>query len=99
MAGLTGENFGHRDAFLFGLVRQHRPGDNVADRVDAGDTAAVMRIDHDAAAIVLLHADAFEIEARCIGHAADGDKDDVRFERFRVDAARGRLDFHFQRLA
>src|SRR5579872_3205870 len=37
VAGLAGEQLGDRDALLFGLVRQHRTGDGVADGVDAGD--------------------------------------------------------------
>src|SRR5579864_854817 len=62
MAGLAGENFGDRDAFLLRLVGQHRAGDDVTDRIDAGNVGAEVRIDDDAAAIVLVHADAFETE-------------------------------------
>ena len=40
MAGLAGEDFGDRDAFVLGLVRQHRAGDDVADGIDAGDIGA-----------------------------------------------------------
>ena len=35
MAGLAGDDLGHRDALVLGLVREHRPGDHVADRIDA----------------------------------------------------------------
>src|SRR6202035_6023692 len=37
VSSLAGENFGDRDAFLLGLVRQHRAGDDIADGIDAGD--------------------------------------------------------------
>ncbi len=40
MAVLAGEDFGQRDAFVFGLVGQHRPLHHVADRVDAGNVGA-----------------------------------------------------------
>ena len=42
VAGLAGEDFGDRDALVLGLVRQHRPGDHVADGVDAGHIGGVM---------------------------------------------------------
>ena len=99
MAGLAGEDFGDRDAFLLRLVRQHRPGDDVADGIDAGDIGAEMRIDDDAAAIVLLHAGGFEAEAFGVGHAPDRDQHDIGFERLRCAAARGRLDLYLERLA
>ena len=88
-----------RDAFVLGLVRQHRPGDDVADGVDAGDVGLEMRIDDDAAAIVALDADRFEAEALGVGHAADRHQHDVGLERLRGAAAGGRLDLHLERLA
>ena len=36
VARLAGEDFGERDAFVLGLVGEHRPAHDVADRVDAG---------------------------------------------------------------
>ena len=50
--GLPDQDFGDRDAFVLGLVRQHRPGDDVADRPDAGDIGGIMLVHHDAAARV-----------------------------------------------
>ena len=88
MAGLAGDDFGDRDALVLGLVRQHRPGDHVADGIDAGDVGREMRVDDDAAAIVLLDADGFEAEPFGVGHAADGDEHDVGFERLGGAAGR-----------
>ena len=99
MAGLAGQDFGDRDAFLLGLVRQHRPGDDVADRIDAGDVGREMRIDDDPPAIVLLDADGFEAQPLGERHAADRDKHDIGFDRLRRAAARRRLDLHLQRLS
>ncbi len=83
MAGLAGEDFGDRDAFVLGLVRQHRAGDDVADGVDAGDVGLEMVIDDDAAALVLLDAERFEAEAFGVGHAADRDQHDIGLDRLR----------------
>ena len=33
---LAGEDFGQGDAFVLGLVGQHRPADDIADRINAG---------------------------------------------------------------
>ena len=52
MTGLAGQNLGDRDALVLGLVGEHRPGDHVADGVDAVDIGAVVRIDLDAPALV-----------------------------------------------
>ena len=42
--GLPGDVFSHRNAFILGLVRQHRAGHDIADRPDARDRSAeVMR--------------------------------------------------------
>ena len=56
MPCLAGEKFGQRNAFLFRLVRQHRSGDHIADRVDAGDVGRVMRVGLHPAALVQLDA-------------------------------------------
>ena len=60
------------------------PAIDVADGVDAGDVGAEMRIDDDAAAIVLLHAGGFEAEPFGVRHAADRDQHDVGLERLRA---------------
>src|SRR5581483_1380365 len=77
VAGLPGENFCHGDALVFRLVRQHRPGDDVADGEDAWDIRRVTLVDDNTAALVLLHADVFEAEPLRIGHAADGNQNDI----------------------
>ena len=52
MPGLAGEDFGHRDALILALVRQHRAGDHVADRIDAGHVGGEMRVGLHPAALV-----------------------------------------------
>jgi hypothetical protein len=56
MPRLPGENLGHGDALVLGLVRQHRPVDHVADGVDAGHARLIVLIDDDTSAVVELHA-------------------------------------------
>src|SRR5262249_37882560 len=98
VAGLPGEDLRHRNAFVLGLVRQHRPSDHVADRIDAGHVALVMRIDDDAAAVVGLHAHVAEAEAFGVGHAADRHEHHVGFDRLGGAAtARSRFDFRLER--
>ncbi len=98
MAGLAGDDFGGRDAFVFGLVRQHRARDDVADGVDAGDIGAEMLVDEHPAAIVFLHADRLETKPVGVWHTADSDQHDVGIERLRR-AAGGRLDLDLENLA
>jgi hypothetical protein len=45
-----------------------------------GDLGAVLRVDDDAAAVVLLKADVLEAEALGVRPAADGDEDNVSAE-------------------
>src|SRR6202140_1468633 len=70
VAGLAGKDFGNRDAFLLRFVGQHGSGNGIADRINAGDVCAEVRIDDDAAAIVLLHPDAFEAKYFGVGPEA-----------------------------
>src|SRR5690606_34713613 len=51
-AGLAGEPFGDGDAFVLGLVREHRAGDHVADRAHALDPGTELAVDFDLAALV-----------------------------------------------
>jgi hypothetical protein len=51
VAGQAGDQFGHRDAFLEALVRQHRPAHAVADRPDAVDAGVAVFVDLDHAAL------------------------------------------------
>src|SRR5580698_8077515 len=95
---LPSDDFGGGNAFFFRFVREHRPGDRVTDGVKAGNIGAEMRVDHDPAAIVFLHADGFEAKAVGVGHAADRDQDNVGLKRF-GRAAGGRFDFDLERFA
>ena len=98
MAGLPDQNLGQRHAFVPGFMRQHRPGDDVADRPDAGHASRVIMIDDDAAALVELDAHRVEAEPVGVGHAADGDQHHVGLDGFRR-AAFGRLDGRLQPFA
>ncbi len=60
MAGVAGDDFSGGDAFVLGLVRQHRPGDHVADGIDACHVGLVMPIGDDATAVVLRDAGLLE---------------------------------------
>ena len=80
VALLAGEVLGDRDAFFFGLVREHRAGDDVTDGVDAGQVGLVVSVDDDAAALVELEAGLLGAEAGRVGLAADGDEDLVSGE-------------------
>ncbi len=48
MARLPSDDLGDRDAFVLGLVREHRPGDDVADGEDAGDVRLIVTVDEHA---------------------------------------------------
>ena len=90
--------FRGRDAFLLGLMCEHRAGDDVADGVDAGDIGAQMRVDDNAAAIVPLDAGRVETEAVGKRHAPDRHQHAVGFDRLRRPAGCG-LDLHLERFA
>ena len=51
-AGEAGDVLGDGDAFVLGLVREHRAGDDVADRTDAGRRGVEVVADLDLAALV-----------------------------------------------
>ena len=55
--GLAGEDLGHGDAFILGLVREHRAAIDIADGEDAGDAGLEVAVDDDAFPVVELHAD------------------------------------------
>src|SRR6185437_3144118 len=78
VTGLAGDPLGHRHAFLGTLVRQHRAAHRVADRPNAIDAGVVVLVDHDAAALVQLHAsilapkpDAIARAIHCDEHSDD----------------------------
>jgi hypothetical protein len=61
-------------------VRKHGAERHVADAADVRDLGAVLRVDDDAAAVVLLEADVLEAEAFGVRPATDGDEDNVSAE-------------------
>src|SRR6185437_5073971 len=77
MALLAGQRLDQGHAFLGGLVRQHRPGDDVADGIDAFDIGGEAAIDGDAPLVVDGDADRLEPEPFGIGTPPDGDQRDV----------------------
>ena len=65
---LAGDALGHRHAFFLGLVRQHRPAHDVADRPHARQVGAALVVDDDGAALVELQAHGLGVQAdRCCG--------------------------------
>ena len=68
---MPGQSLGHGDPFLLGLVRQHRPADRIADRVDAWDVGGKAVIDHDPALAVACDADCVEPQPLGVGSPAD----------------------------
>src|SRR5204863_3029027 len=68
------------DAVLARLVGEHRPVDDVADRVDARHRGLEVRVDLDAAARRELDAGLVEPEAFNGGPPADADQHDVGFD-------------------
>ncbi len=98
MACLTRQHFGKGNAFVFGLVRQHRPHDHVADGIDAIHVGAVVTVGLDPAALVECDTGFFQAEAFGVGLASDGDQHDVGLDGFRV-ATGSRFDRHGQAFA
>ena len=68
------------NAFFLGLVRQHRPANDVAGRKDARHGRLVMRVDRDEAAFVCCHSDGFQAESFGIRLAADSDQYAIAFD-------------------
>ncbi len=83
VAGLAGDDLGNGDALVLRLVREHRPGDHVADGIDAGDIGAAVLVDLDAPARRVATPGRFQAETLGIGPAAGGDQHDVGVERLR----------------
>ena len=77
---LTGDAFGHRHTFLFGLVRQHRPTNHVANRPDVGEVGAAIVIDLDEAPFIERQAHAARIQALGVGLPADRDDQPLTLE-------------------
>ena len=65
------------DAFMLGLVRQHRRTRDVADRIDARDVGLAVAIDRDRAAALGLHAELFQAQVLDVADNADRRDDAV----------------------
>src|SRR5690606_39136226 len=72
------------DAFLLGLVREHRAADDVADREDSRDARLERIVDADLPARLQLDADLLEPEALGVRHTTDGDEDAIGAEHLAV---------------
>ena len=92
MAGLAGDDLGHRHAFVLGLVGQHRAAHDVADGVDARHVGLEMIVDHHAAAIGR-DAGLLEPEPFRVGPPPDRHQNDVGLDAAPL-AARSRLEPH-----
>ncbi len=87
VARLAGQELGAGDALLLRLVGEHRPGDGVADGVDARGGGLEALVDGNPPARVEGHAERLQPEPGGVGAAADRDEDAV--ERLRAgDPAR-----------
>src|SRR5581483_161496 len=94
----TGEDLRNRHALILGLVREHRTGDDVPDRVDALQAGDKMRVDLHAAAIVERNARLLQTEPFRIRDAADRNQHDIGLKLFRGPARR-RLDLRYEGFA
>ena len=78
--GFARDQFDAGDAFLLGFVRQHRTGDDVADRVNAGDVGPKHLVHFDPATLVERDADFVRADSFGKRAATDGDEHFVGFE-------------------
>src|SRR6266478_4830571 len=98
MPRLAGEDFRNRDAFVLGLMGQHRTRHDVTDGIYALHAGGEMRVDLHAAAIVEHDTGFLQAETLGVGNAADRDQHHVGLQLFRL-ATRGRFDLGDQRFA
>lgn len=77
------------DSLFLGLVSQHGAESAVTDNTDVGNLGAVLLVDDETAAVVLLDTDFLEVEALGVGLAADGDKDDIGVKSLLLTALGG----------
>ena len=59
MAGFAGDDFDAGHSFVFSFVRQHRPGDHIANGVNPLDICAEMFVHFDALFLIKLDMDFF----------------------------------------
>ena len=77
-----GDILSHGDAFVLGLVGQHRSGDAIADRPDAINLGAEIVIGFDLAARIQRQTNGLDPQAGNIGAAADGHQHAISLNRF-----------------
>ncbi len=80
-AGEPGDVLGDGNAFVLGLVREHRAGDDVADRPDSGDRGLEAMIGVDLAARIGRQPRLVERQPVGVGAAADRDEHGVGLDR------------------
>ena len=74
---LAGDDFGDGNAFVLGLMRQHRPAHDIADGVDARHVGSEMLVDDDAATL-RRDAGSLKSQPRDERTPANRDEDNVR---------------------
>mmetsp|Transcript_6535 Transcript_6535/g.13527 ORF Transcript_6535/g.13527 Transcript_6535/m.13527 type:complete len:256 (-) Transcript_6535:432-1199(-) len=77
MTSLAANLLSNGYAFLLGLVRQHRPADHIANRVDPGHVGCKVVIDLNLPSLVDLDANVVKAQAICKGDAASRAEDDI----------------------
>ncbi len=95
MTGLTGNDFGNRNAFVFGLVRQHRTLHHVADGIDAFDIGAPMVVDCNTATIIDIHARFLKAKTVRVRTTAGRDQNRICFKCLCITALH-RFEGHFR---
>src|SRR3546814_2004454 len=88
-ARLPGDILGDRDPLILGLVREHRPRNDVADRPHAGDLGREIAIGLDLAALVGFQSNLVERETIGVGLATDRHEHAIGGDRLRLAALRG----------
>lgn len=68
------------NGLLLGLVGKHGAEGDITNAANVGDLGAVLGVDDDTAALVLLEANVLEAETLGVGAAANSDKNDVTLE-------------------
>lgn len=79
------------NSLLLGLVSQHGAEGNVTNDADVGDLGAVLLVNDEAAALILVDADVLNVQTLGVGATADGDQDDISIQGLLL-ATLGRLD-------
>lgn len=70
------------NGLLLGLVGKHGAEGDITDAADVGDLGAVLGVDDDTAALILLEANVLKAETLGVGAATDSDKDDITLELY-----------------